>query len=77
MHKQDTTISYYRNKANLSQQKLADILDIPRTTMSFYENKRQYPTIDVAEKIAELLQVPIGTLYSHEELELMRSKAMV
>ena len=76
MYKQDTSISYYRNKANLSQQKLADILDIPRTTMSFYENKRQYPSIEEAEQIAEILQVPIGSLYSQEELALMRARSL-
>ena len=76
MYKQDTSISYYRNKANLSQQKLADILDIPRTTMSFYENKRQYPSIEVAEQIAEILQVPIGSLYGHEELAMMRARSL-
>lgn len=76
MYKQDTSISYYRNKAKLSQQKLADILDIPRTTMSFYENKRQYPSIEEAEQIAEILQVPIGSLYSHEELALMRARSL-
>lgn len=76
MYKQDTSISYYRNKANLSQQKLADILNIPRTTMSFYENKRQYPSIEEAEQIAEILQVPIGSLYSQEELALMRARSL-
>jgi len=76
LYKTDTTISYYRNKANLSQQKLADILNIPRTTMSFYENKRQYPPIEEAEQIAEILQVPIGSLYSQEELALMRARSL-
>jgi DNA-binding XRE family transcriptional regulator len=76
LYKQDTSISYYRNKANLSQQKLADILNIPRTTMSFYENKRQYPSIEEAEQIAEILQVPIGSLYSQEELALMRARSL-
>ena len=67
----DTTIGYYRKKANISQQKMATELKIPRTTMSFYETKREYPTIQIAEKIAEILGVPIGRLYSEAELNLI------
>jgi DNA-binding XRE family transcriptional regulator len=74
MSKPDTTIGYYREKANYTQQKIADILGVPRTTMSFYETKREYPIMEVAEKIAELLEVPIGKLYSEEELNLMKAK---
>jgi DNA-binding XRE family transcriptional regulator len=74
MVKTDTTIGYYRNKAKLSQQKMAEILEIPRTTMSFYETKRSYPNIEIAEEIASLLDVPIGRLYTFQELELMKTK---
>lgn len=72
MNKSDTTIGFFRDKAGLTQNKLAEKLNIPRTTMSFYETKRSYPSIEVAEKIAELINIPIGKLYSENELNLMK-----
>jgi len=70
----DGTIKFYRNEIKISQQKLADLLGIPRTTMSFYETKRQYPPLELAEKIAEILKVTIGTLYSEQELGVIKTK---
>ena len=69
---EDATISAYRKVKKLNQQQLANMLNIPRTTMSFYENKRMYPTLEVAEKIAEILGKTIGQLYSKEELEIIK-----
>jgi len=74
MNKSDTTIGYYRDKAGYTQKQLAEMLDIPRTTMSFYETKRSYPDIEVAEKIAEIINQPIGKLYSEPELEIMNTR---
>ena len=74
MNKSDTTIGYYRDKAGFTQKQLAEMLDVPRTTMSFYETKRSYPDIEVAEKIAEIINQPIGKLYSEPELEIMKTK---
>jgi DNA-binding XRE family transcriptional regulator len=70
----DTTIKFYRKENKLTQQELADLLEIPRTTMSFYEAKRQYPPLVVAEKLAEILKVTIGILYSEQELEVIKTK---
>jgi DNA-binding XRE family transcriptional regulator len=70
----DGTIKFYRDKNKLSQQQLADLIEVPRTTMSFYETKRQYPPIEVAEKLAEILKVTIGILYSEQELEVIKTK---
>jgi len=74
MNKSDTTIGYYRDKAGYTQKQLAEMLNIPRTTMSFFETKRSYPDIEIAEKIAEIINQPIGKLYSEPELELMKTK---
>jgi len=74
MNKSDTTIGYYRDKAGYTQKQLAEMLDIPRTTMSFYETKRSYPDIEVAEKIAKIINQPIGKLYSEPELEIMNTR---
>ena len=74
MNKTDTTIGLYRDRVNLTQKQLADMIGIPRTTMSFYETKRQYPDMKIAERIAEICNVPIGKLYSQEELEVIKTK---
>ena len=68
----DSTIYKYRKAKNLSQQQLADLLELPRTTVSFFETKRQYPDLKTAEKIAEILGKTIGQLYNKEELEIIK-----
>jgi DNA-binding XRE family transcriptional regulator len=69
---EDTTLRKYRNERGFTQQKLADLLKIPRTTMSFYETKKMYPPLEVAEKIANILGKTIGQLYSEEELKIIK-----
>ena len=68
----DSTIATYRNKVGISQQKLAELLNLPRTTISFYETKRQYPDFKTAERIAEILNTTVGHLWADYELELIR-----
>ena len=72
--KTDSTIYTYRKKINISQQKLADLLELPRTTVSFYETKRQYPNFKTAEEIAKILDTVVGRLYTQEELEVIKTK---
>ena len=72
--KLDSTIYTYRKKAKLSQQELAEILELPRTTISFFETKRQYPDLKTAEKIAKILNVTIGQLYNQQELDIILIK---
>ena len=70
----DSTIKFYRKENKLTQQELADLLEVPRTTMSFYETKREYPKLEVVEKLAVILKVTIGTLYSEQELGVIKTK---
>lgn len=70
----DNTIYTYRTKKGLNQQQFADLLKLPRTTVSFFETKRQYPNFETAEKIAEILDTVIGKLYTQEELEVIKTK---
>ena len=70
----DSTIKFYRKENNFTQQELADLLEVPRTTVSFYENKREYPTLMMAEKLAEILKTTIGKLYSEQELGVIKTK---
>ena len=67
----DKSIRYYRKKLGINQSDMAKTLGITNTNMSFYENKLRYPTTELAELISQFLGVPIGTLYSEEELNLI------
>jgi len=72
----DKSIKYYRKKLKIKQSDLASKLSVTSTDMSFIENKKLYPSNQVAEQMAEILEVPIGKIYSEEELNLIifRSK---
>lgn len=70
----DTTIFQFRKKTGLSQQQFADLLKLPRTTVSFLETKRQYPDFETAEKMAEILNTIVGKLYTQEELGVIETK---
>jgi transcriptional regulator with XRE-family HTH domain len=51
-----------RSAKNVSQQELADIIESHSTHISRYERNLASPSIDVAKKIAEALDVSIDTL---------------
>lgn len=70
----DTTIKHHRKMANLKQQELANILEVTVTDLSFIENKKLYPSLSLAYRMAELLKVTVGYLYSEAELNLMRER---
>jgi len=70
----DKSIKYYRKKLKINQSELAEILGITNTDMSFIENKKLYPVPELAEKIAEILKVPVGALWQDYELDLILNK---
>jgi DNA-binding XRE family transcriptional regulator len=67
----DKTIRYYRKKIDINQSDLAKTLGITVTDMSFIENKKLYPTPELAELISQILKVPIGALWKESELNLI------
>ena len=70
----DKSIKFYRRKLNLKQSELAGKLGIKPYFMSFIENKKVYPDSTLAQNLASTLGVPIGQLYSEEELNLILYK---
>ena len=72
---EDKSIQYYRKKNNLSQQKLAELLNTTQTNISFIEQKKMYPDIKTAEKLASILNVPVGALWNEYELDMMLEKS--
>ncbi len=52
-----------RAKRKLSQEKLAELADLHRTTISAIEREKFYPTIDNVAKIANALGLSISELF--------------
>ena len=67
----DTSIKYYRRRLNIRQSDLAEKLGIKPYLMSFIETKKLYPDTVMVELLSHTLEVPIGKLYSEEELNLI------
>lgn len=51
-----------RTKAGLTQQKVADALDIDRSTYTYYESGKTEPSLSNLKKIADLYKVDFNTL---------------
>ncbi len=73
-------LHYLRRKSGLSQQELADKLEIPRTTWSGYELGKVEPNITMLQKISSHFNQPIDKLLNDrvdfDELEIARDDKM-
>ena len=69
-------LQYLRKKTNHSQQELADLLEIPRTTWSGYELGKVEPNITMLQKISAFFKQPVDRLLSQridfDELEVAK-----
>ncbi len=70
-------LQYLRKKTNHSQQELADLLEIPRTTWSGYELGKVEPNITMLQKISAFFRQPVDRLLSQridfDDLEVAKS----
>ena len=57
-----TNLKYLREKAGLSQNKLAEKIGVNQTTIARWEDDNRVPTIDNAVDVAEALNVPLPYL---------------
>ena len=55
-------LRYYRKSRNMSQDELARAVGISRYSILDYENSRISPTIEIGQKIAEVLNVSLFNL---------------
>ena len=71
-------LKYLRKKHQISQQQLADTLQIPRTTLGDYERGHTEPNVHTIIAISEYFQVDLDGLLTqklwHEDLEIVRQK---
>ena len=50
-------IKYFRNKKNIDQQRMAEDLDVPQSTLSCWENGLRTPNLDMITKISKYLNI--------------------
>lgn len=56
-----------RKEKNISQEELANILEVSRQTISSLENGRYSPSIQLAFKISIYFNLPIEKIFIYEE----------
>jgi transcriptional regulator with XRE-family HTH domain len=73
-----SNIKYLRNKHGLSQQELAEKLEIPRSSLSDYERGHTQVSISSLIRLSDLFQITIDELVrsnlSHKDLEIIRNR---
>lgn len=60
-------VAELRQQQLLTQEELADILEVSRQTISSIENGRYNPSIELAFKIARFFQTAIEDIFIYEE----------
>jgi putative transcriptional regulator len=62
-----TRIRDYRNKQNLTQEKLADMVGVRRETIIFLEQGKYNPSLKLAHNVAEALGATIEELFIFDD----------
>ncbi len=60
-------LKVYRAMHNLTQEQLADKINVSRQTVIAIENDKYLPTLGLAFKIAHLFKVKIEDIFSYDE----------
>lgn len=60
-------IKQLRKEAGLRQEDMANVLGVSRQTIIAIENNKYNPTLELAMKIAKLLQRPVEEIFFPEE----------
>lgn len=60
---------YLRKRADLSQQELADKLELTRSAIGMYETGKREPDLETLEIIADFFNVDMNTLTGHSPME--------
>jgi len=61
-------LQQYRKQGGMTQEQLAERLNISRTAVSKWESGRGFPNIEALKNISRIFQIPIDDLLSGEEL---------
>lgn len=60
-------IKQLRDRKNLTQQEVADLLDVKATTVSNWENEVSNPKLEMLQKLSNILGVDVTELISKNE----------
>lgn len=69
-------IKLYRKNLGLSQEKLAEKLDIAANYIALIETGKRFPSINMLERIATALQKDTVEMFSITPIELSRRKSL-
>lgn len=61
------SIRYYREQKDVSQQWLADAIDVSKMTVSNFESDKRYPNVEMVKKICEALDITLGKLMAYKD----------
>lgn len=56
----------YREKMELTQKQIAEVLNIDRSTYSYYETGKSIPPVETLKKLAKIFNITIDTLLGYE-----------
>ncbi|SEG03166.1 XRE family transcriptional regulator [Algoriphagus boritolerans] len=70
-----SNLRFLRKQKNITQQDLADQLDVQRTMISAYEDGRSEPKLTTLQKLGEILEVGVEELLEHD-IERLGRKAV-
>lgn len=70
-----SNLRFLRKQKNITQNDLADQLDVQRTMISAYEDGRSEPKLATLQKLAEILEVGVEELLNHD-IETLGRKAL-
>lgn len=73
-------LKYLRQKNKISQQALAETLELPRTTLGDYERGKTEPNISMLIRMADYFDIKVDELIkddlSHSDYEILKTKVM-
>ena len=62
-------IAYYRKKASLTQEDLADLMNVSRQTIYKWEHSLAYPEFRKLEQLTKILKITFDELLKQEEIK--------
>jgi transcriptional regulator with XRE-family HTH domain len=60
-------LKLFRNKKNLTQQELGELLGVKKSTISRWESGERSMTIENVKKISHILEIPVGAFLSSND----------
>lgn len=61
-------LTEYRKANKLTQQQIAEVLDIKRSTYAYYENGKHLPSIGILSKLSRIYNISIDCLLGNADI---------